>query len=320
MQQRAVPPAAAKDQHGSDHSSSTDWTSDDSWENIAEEETSDNSSESEQRRTVTLRGFVSASEEFHRRVGVRSTSLTGETDASTPGNATATRRLKRRVTAPIINANTLGGAWIVLAVVSDTLLISGTVMFIIDIRAVEFASRTLLVMQQFAFGLGTCGSCFMLVSYMRHSPRLYFLIEAMYRGIPRVMVFLVINVLPIFFGFALFGVTMFNYSPDFRSVDQASITLVSVIGGDALMTIFRRISGTETTFVAVLGNCYLTLYAALFIYAVLNVALAVVQESFYFVKRKFRIMQNHQDKEALRAAYRRYKRQRRSMFVPSTGA
>ena len=50
-------------------------------------------------------------------------------------------------------------------------------------------------------------------------------------------------------------------------------------------------------------------FICMFIYGVLNVTLAIVQDSYYFVKRKLYIMRDLEGKQALRDAYRNYKRQ-----------
>ena len=228
------------------------------------------------------------------------------------------RRLERR--SRVINVNTMGGKWMVLGIVSELFLLAGCVFLLLDLhRGDESRALDLDHLRQILFGMGILLNSVLLLSYFRHSPRFYFLIEAMSRGMPRVFVFIVINVTPIFFSFVFFGVIVFgSFVSDLSSVSQASVSLVSVIGGDSLVRLLDTASSTNNFLLLSAARAYYISFICMFIYGVLNVTLAIVQDSYYFVKRKLYIMRDLEGKQALRDAYRNYKRQMKRELKSST--
>jgi hypothetical protein len=219
----------------------------------------------------------------------------------------------------VINVNTMGAKWMILGIGADLFLISGAFFLIADLYQWGNTAPLLFdYVRQLLLGVGSMCCSVLLLSYFRHSPRYYVLIEAMSRGMPRVFVFIFINVFPIFFSFVFFGVIVFGwYVPEMRTITKASISLVSLLGGDSLVRLFASASTTNSLLLLSASRCYTVAFICIFVYGVLNVTLAIVQDSYYFVKRKLYIMRDFEGKQALREAYRHYKRQRKNQQLPS---
>lgn len=86
--------------------------------------------------------------------------------------------------------------------------------------------------------LGCFFSWALVMQYFEESKLFYALIATLRTGLPRVARFL-IGVLPIYLGYVFLGVALFAADSDlFASVDMASVTLFSVMNGDALQVSF----------------------------------------------------------------------------------
>jgi hypothetical protein len=129
-------------------------------------------------------------------------------------------------------------------------------------------------------GLGCMMAWITMVQYFEHSGSYYVLILTLKKGTPRVLRF-VVGILPIFVGYAIFGVAIFSpYSDYFASMDDASVTLFALLNGDDIHNIFEELS----SFFPVLSRIYLYTFISLFIYAVLNIFIAIVEDAFFASK------------------------------------
>ncbi len=82
------------------------------------------------------------------------------------------------------------------------------------------------------------------------------------------MLAFLVGVLPVFIGFACFGVAYFSTESEmFSNVDQASVTLFALLNGDVIHDVFDDIYNASP----VISRIYLYLFISLFIYAVLNI-------------------------------------------------
>ena len=93
----------------------------------------------------------------------------------------------------------------------------------------------------FFVGVGCLFSWTSVIQFLEAFPQYYSLIVTLKTSSPRVLAFLV-GVLPIFLGFACFGVAYFStYSEKFSNVDQASVTLFALLNGDVIHDVFYYI-------------------------------------------------------------------------------
>ncbi|OQR93411.1 mucolipin-like protein [Achlya hypogyna] len=131
--------------------------------------------------------------------------------------------------------------------------------------------------------LGPLLLCATLVGYLEHNPHFYSIVLTLRWGIPKVLYFLT-GVSPIFFGYAVFGSIAFGDRVDgFGGLQQSCITLFSIMNGDIILDSFDALKADFP----ILGAAYLYSFIALFIYIVLNIFIAIVEES-YFATRSYK--------------------------------
>ncbi|KAF4316339.1 hypothetical protein BBO99_00005544 [Phytophthora kernoviae] len=119
-------------------------------------------------------------------------------------------------------------------------------------------------------------SCF--VGYLEHNRHIYSIVLTLKWGTPRVLQFL-LGVSPIFFGYALFGTIYFgNKIEEFGTMSASMITLFSLMNGDIIMDTFDAM---ELHHFAISGKVYLYTFISLFMYVVLNIFIAIVEEAFF---------------------------------------
>jgi len=130
-------------------------------------------------------------------------------------------------------------------------------------------------------GLACAFSWFTVVQFFEHFPKYYSLILTLRMSAPKVMRF-VFGVIPVFLGFAFFGVAMFSsYTELFEGVGSASVTLFALLNGDVVHDIFNALLPAGST----ISRLYLYLFISTFIYAVLNIFIAIVEDSYFSAKR-----------------------------------
>jgi len=140
-------------------------------------------------------------------------------------------------------------------------------------------------------GLACMFTWFDLVQYFRHFPKYYELILTLKISAPRAMRF-VVGVLPIFVGFSMFGVAFFStYSELFKDLDSAFVTLFCLLNGDVIHDVFVDIYPAD----AFISRAYVYIFILLFIYTVLNIFTAIVEEGFL----KSRVIQKQNLKKHL---------------------
>lgn len=207
----------------------------------------------------------------------------------------------------VINPNTLGWKWVVWAVLADVFAAAGSVAGLYELAHGDFETSQEALLRRLLLGVTAFMSSTLFVSYSRHMAQLYFFIEAMYNAVPHIALFAV-SVLPIFFGYALFGIIVFSpYCREFADFDYACATLISMTFGDSLLQVFTDLNATRGYVLAGVARIYTGSFILMFICVVLNIMLSIVQRSYYLVKRKFRVLKLRQKDKALRALKRNLK-------------
>lgn len=120
-----------------------------------------------------------------------------------------------------------------------------------------------------------------LVRYLQYNRNYYMVILTIRYASPRVLRFLV-GVLPIMMGYAFFGMTYFGSESDrFSDFGSAMVTLFAVLNGDVIRETFLNLLPVYP----VISQIYLYTFICLFIYVVLNVFIAIVEEAFFMSRR-----------------------------------
>ena len=113
-------------------------------------------------------------------------------------------------------------------------------------------------------------------------PQYYALILTLKKSAPRVLAFLV-GVMPVFLGFAYFGVAYFSTGSSlFSTVDTSAVALFALLNGDVIHDVFDAIYPISP----VLSRIYLYTFISLFIYAVLNIFIAIVEDAFFAARQE----------------------------------
>lgn len=92
---------------------------------------------------------------------------------------------------------------------------------------------------------------------------------------------------PVFLGYAMVGTILFgSYADNFATLDSSFVTLFSVMNGDIIDDTFALIFFVGDPFLEVFSRFYLYSFIALFIYCVLNVFLAIMEDAYFLCKRR----------------------------------
>ncbi|KAG2386610.1 hypothetical protein C9374_002354 [Naegleria lovaniensis] len=192
---------------------------------------------------------------------------------------------KRRKTNKMLRFATLLSEYLgfslFVAFLKDTLLILGFLAMIIK----TVTNETMDVFSQTCLGVGSFCSLINLTKYFNYQAKFYLVARAFTKSIPTVLRY-VGSISPIFAGFVCCGVMWFGfYSNYFKDVDGTMVTLYSAMHGDNLRIVFEKIFAFSL-FHKVLGRMYTLIFLLLFICAIVNIFLSIVQESYSNVLMK----------------------------------
>eukprot|EP00466_Bigelowiella_natans_P000934 jgi/Bigna1/74977/fgenesh1_pg.32_\ len=196
------------------------------------------------------------------------------TDTKRGGEGTAQSSASTMVvffdgTIPCSEAIKFINAWFVIATVSNVLLI---------VHSSYCLSRGVIASNEgpwlAVMGFGGLAAWLSVTQFFESTSTYYVLIATLQGGIPRVSRFF-IGILPIFFAYAMFGVAYFSsYSYRFSTLDNACVTLFSLLNGDVIHDVFDDLHANSP----VISRIYLYSFLALFIYAVLNIFVAIIEQ------------------------------------------
>ena len=164
--------------------------------------------------------------------------------------------------------------WFILGTISNTCNIVGYCLSFheyLTYERVEFDITT-----QVLIASGCLLIWISMVQYLEGFSTYYVLITTLSRSLPKVASFLV-GVLPIFLGYCLFGIAFFGlHSKNFQNMDSATVTLFSLLNGDSISDIFYELYVINP----IISRVYIISFITLFIYAVLNIFIAIVEDAF----------------------------------------
>jgi hypothetical protein len=139
----------------------------------------------------------------------------------------------------------------------------------------------------FLMGMGTALLWLSLLRYMEHERAYFNIVLTLRRAGPRVLRFLV-GVLPIFIAYSLFALIMFSDRiPRFCDLRTSFVTLFANLNGDVVRETFMAILAYHP----IIGQVFFYSFIALHIYVVLNIIIAVVEESYFITMTKTHAME-----------------------------
>lgn len=148
---------------------------------------------------------------------------------------------------------------------------------------------------KFSLGFGCALLWTCVLKYLEGNASYSGLILTLRRGVPRVLRFLV-GVLPVLFAYAVFGMSYFGeLSTRFADFGSSMVTLFAILNGDVIRETFLDL----TPFYPTVGQIYLYSFISLFIYVVLNVFIAIIEESFFMIRQELLEKKNRRRKSMI---------------------
>eukprot|EP00667_Euglena_gracilis_P001416 EG_transcript_1415 len=144
-------------------------------------------------------------------------------------------------------------------------------------------SEGLVDMNRIFLGVTCAFNWLLLIGYLETQPAFQHLGSTLRNALPVARNF-VIGALPLFFGYCMFGVIFFGrVSYHFSSLEQAAVTLFSVLNGDVVLDIFEALQDPNSEFVSVCSALYIFSFIPLMIYGIVNIFLVITEESYRHV-------------------------------------
>eukprot|EP01116_Phalansterium_solitarium_P006466 TRINITY_DN18771_c0_g1_i1.p1 TRINITY_DN18771_c0_g1~~TRINITY_DN18771_c0_g1_i1.p1 ORF type:complete len:543 (-),score=188.46 TRINITY_DN18771_c0_g1_i1:202-1680(-) len=160
------------------------------------------------------------------------------------------------------------------AIASDVCNIAGCAMD----AAIKFGMFSPNITASVLLGLGCALAWMGTLRYFDSFPRFYLLLNALRTGLPSVGV-LMVSVVPIILAYALFGLAVFaELTTDFSSFDHSFSSLFSTVNGDSLYARYTGIA--ESSNYLVIARIFEVSFVCVGAYAVLNVFIAIIQDSY----------------------------------------
>lgn len=138
-------------------------------------------------------------------------------------------------------------------------------------------------LERLLFGIGILMSVSNMTKYLDFLPNFYTLIITLKYSMGKMARYL-ISVIPIFMAFTLAGTIMFSpHSANFKNYLDTIITLYALLNGDDMHGIFLdlKMAYPLGSFVP---NVFLLIFSSLFTFAILNVFIFIIEDSFHLAK------------------------------------
>ena len=201
--------------------------------------------------------------------------------SASSGRAVNERRLESHLT--LHGAARLFNKWFFVMLIASLCNIVSALLFLTN--GMKHAPTT--PFHKICTGLGCAMLWISLVTYASGSFHYYTLVHTLTRALPRVLRF-VVGVFPVYIGYALFGMLYFGDQSDrFADISRSLITLFALLNGDEIRSTFMDLNQPYP----VVSAIYLYSFVCLFIYVVLNVFIAIVEESFFASRAKTRSLE-----------------------------
>eukprot|EP01012_Entosiphon_sulcatum_P010892 TRINITY_DN16507_c0_g1_i1.p1 TRINITY_DN16507_c0_g1~~TRINITY_DN16507_c0_g1_i1.p1 ORF type:complete len:1052 (+),score=162.23 TRINITY_DN16507_c0_g1_i1:50-3157(+) len=129
-------------------------------------------------------------------------------------------------------------------------------------------------------GTGCMMSWFVLFTHVDTIDKFHVLGASLQAGISTALSWL-LGALPVFLGYSLFGTTVYGHrSYKFSSVVQTCVTLFGLINGDAVFSVFEELNDPTAQFATFISRIYLMSFVALFISAIVNIFLVIMEHAY----------------------------------------
>eukprot|EP01063_Lacrimia_lanifica_P022652 TRINITY_DN30189_c0_g1_i1.p1 TRINITY_DN30189_c0_g1~~TRINITY_DN30189_c0_g1_i1.p1 ORF type:complete len:632 (+),score=171.78 TRINITY_DN30189_c0_g1_i1:72-1967(+) len=176
--------------------------------------------------------------------------------------------------------------WLVVGSVADCFVITSRALHLWVCTATSSVPWAVLITRSTFNGIGVLLVWVVVLSHLENQPRFYLLIKTLFRGTPKAFRFIA-GCFPIMVGYATMGTVVFGgYTDSFSTLDGSFVTLFCVMNGDMIDDTFAATFFEGSLYLMVFSRLYIYSYIALFIYAILNILLAILEDAYFQVKRQ----------------------------------
>jgi hypothetical protein len=203
-------------------------------------------------------------------------------------------------------ASTMGLEWAVLGVISNLLILTFCVLDLtVLLPDYVSPSSVLFHIRNMSQGVAVLASFVLAIMYLRYFPRVYYLVRATSVALPHLGYFLV-SVLPIFVGFTFFATIVYgSFNPQYASFLEAATALYSSLFGDSLLQSFQTSERSASFWIIQSARIFCFCFIALFMWVILNIALAIVVDSYEHVRGPFGFFDpNHYGSKNVKESHR----------------
>jgi len=131
-------------------------------------------------------------------------------------------------------------------------------------------------------GIAVLICCVTMTKYLEYNLAFYTLILTLRTSFNKIIKFF-ISTLPTFLGYILCGVVLFSpYSDKFADMDSTAVTLFALLNGDDIHNTFLHLEDVYPYLF--FSRLYLFTFVLLFITAVLNVFIFIIEDSYHLAK------------------------------------
>ena len=144
-----------------------------------------------------------------------------------------------------------------------------------------YEGREVIVVTKYVVGIGAALCYTTLLKYLKFYPNFQTIINTFSKSIPYLILYF-IGTLPIFLCFVVFGLANFPFSERFYSITRIILQLFGMMNGDSILDIINDILDNNYF----LGHIYIYLFITLFFWFVINLFVAIIEDSFVSAKMK----------------------------------
>lgn len=169
--------------------------------------------------------------------------------------------------------------WIVMLILSDILVISGTIIKIV----IDFAEVAAYDSCGLLLGVAVLFSWIGILRYLGFFKGYNTLLVTLKVSFPQVIRFIICAAI-IYFGFAFCGWVVFGpYHPKFRDIIITSECLYSLVNGDDMFNTFKQMESSDKT-LWFFSKVYLYVFISLFIFVVLSLFIGIISDTYERIK------------------------------------
>eukprot|EP01059_Diplonema_ambulator_P032795 TRINITY_DN6603_c0_g2_i1.p1 TRINITY_DN6603_c0_g2~~TRINITY_DN6603_c0_g2_i1.p1 ORF type:complete len:545 (+),score=91.85 TRINITY_DN6603_c0_g2_i1:136-1635(+) len=203
-------------------------------------------------------------------------------------SSTATRKEFLTEALDLMTTNTQtrkGYSWLVAGIIGDVCVIASSICDLYIYHTSSDVGNAALVAANAFLGMASFIQWSVFVTHLGDQPWLFLLISSLRKGTPIAFRFMA-GCLPFYLGYALMGTHIFG--PNcfrFITVDRSAVSLFAVLNGDVVHQTFSDMFPDQNTWAQFFSRAYLYSFIILFIYVILNIFLAIMEDTYFQIKQ-----------------------------------